>query len=73
MKYIKRILNCVCFFLITACSTGGGYNFVQENFRDDECQSLPSSSFAKNECVDKYNEPYEYYERNRGEVVEKNK
>ncbi len=73
MKNINKMVVYICFLLSIACSKGDGYDFVQENFQENECQSMPSSSFARNECVDKYNDSYGYYEKDRREVVEKNK
>ncbi len=73
MKNINKIVVYICFLLVIACSKGDRYDFVQENFQDDECQSMPSSSFARNECVGKYNDSYGDYEKNRREVVDKNK
>ena len=73
MKNINKIVVSICFLLIIACSKGSGYRFVQDNFQENECQSMPSSSFENNECVDKYNDSYGDYEKNRREVVEENK
>ncbi len=54
---------------LAACSQQQVYDAVQQN-RQFECQKLPGTQYE--ECMERYSEPYEEYERERQQLLREN-
>ena len=67
MNKAQRLCLPVIIFLPLACSQQQVYDGIQEN-RRQECQNVPQSMYE--ECIEKYSEPYDEYQRQRQEILE---